>query len=151
MREGSKIKKKYKKVKIEKSEKSDFWSFFDQKSIFFQKMSRTSNYKFNSIKLCFFKLKKNISEHFWKIFQILIWDLVWVVNVVNIQKNAIWAQILFFFKFSLKIRISRVILPYPWIGFVKIYPESKNLEFIPRISKSRSLCLGCPLYPKGVI
>ena len=57
----------------------------------------------------------------------------------------------FFFKFSLQIRISRVILPYPWIGFVKIYPESKNFEFKPRISKSRSLCLGCPLYPKGVI
>ena len=63
-------------------------------------MSRTSNYKFNSIKLCFFKLKKNISEHFWRIFQILICDLVWVVNVVNIQKMRFEPKYLFFQIFS---------------------------------------------------
>ena len=63
-------------------------------------MSRASSFKFNSLILCYFKLKKNISEHFWRIFQIAICDLVWVVNVVNKQKCDLSPKDFFFQIFS---------------------------------------------------
>ena len=43
------------------------------------------------IKLSYSKLKKNILEHFWRIFQVLIYIWVWVYEVFNIHKMPIWA------------------------------------------------------------
>ena len=65
---------------------------------FFQKMARTCGLKFNLIKLSCFKLKKNILENFWRIFQGLICDLVRGVKVVNFHKRPIWAQRPIFFQ-----------------------------------------------------
>ena len=48
--------------------------------------------------------------------------------MVNIHKSRFEPKDQIFFKFSLQIRIPRLILPYPWIGFGKICPKTKNSE-----------------------
>ena len=65
----------------------------------FQKTFHKRDYKFYLVKLSYFKLKKNILEPFWRIFQVLIGISVWVVKVVNIHKRPIWAQRPTFFQF----------------------------------------------------
>ena len=54
-------------------------------------MVRKCGLKFNLIKLSFFKLKKTFLENFWRIFQVLIFDLVRRIKVVNFHKKPIWA------------------------------------------------------------
>ena len=93
-----------------------------------------------------FKLKKNISEHFWRIFQILICDLVWVVNVVNIQKNVIWAQRLFFSNFLFRFGFLLSFYPIPELDLWKYIQKQKNFNLYPEFQNpdhcaSDALCI----------
>ena len=102
-----------------KSQKSTFLTKYVHKTIFFSKKISDTRIFFFYIKLgCFWSKKKlfewlNDFALFWMIFQVPICILIWVVKMVNIHKRVI------FFLFSPQIRIPRVILPNPWIGFVK--------------------------------
>ena len=84
----TKIREKIKKSwKLYKVKNVIFGQKMTKNRFFFQKMARTCGLKFNLI-----KLKKNILENFWRIFQGLKWDLVRGVKNVNFHKRRIWAQ-----------------------------------------------------------